>query len=316
MTTSAGERLRRLGQRVSATPFVSEALPRIAATLGDYGRLMRLDRPIGTFLLLWPALWALWLASAGQPNPHVFVVFVLGVFLMRSAGCVINDYADRAIDPHVRRTRERPIAQGKVAPAEALVLFVSLALIALGLVLTLDRKTQQLALVGAVLTVTYPFFKRFFPIPQMYLGIAFAWSVPMAYVAQAGEISRIGWLLFMAAVVWTTAYDTMYAMVDREDDLKIGVRSSAVLFGDADRFIIGIMQLMTLLALWLVGRELTLDGWYLGGLAAAACFAFYQQWLIRDRVPEKCFRAFLNNNYFGMAVFIGILLEYVFRPAT
>lgn len=306
--------MRRLGARFTETTFVSEVLPQIAATLSDYGRLMRLDRPIGTFLLLWPALWALWLAADGKPQPHVFIVFVLGVFLMRSAGCVINDFADRKIDPHVRRTRDRPLAQGRVEPGEAIILFVGLSLIALGLVLTLDRTTQQLALIGAVLTVTYPFFKRFFPLPQLYLGIAFSWSVPMAYAAEAGEISRIGWLLFMAAVLWTTVYDTMYAMVDREDDLKLGLRSSAILFGDADRFIICVMQLMTLLALWLVGRELDLGYWYQGGLAAAACVALYEQWLIRDRLPDRCFRAFLNNNYFGMAVFIGIALEYLFRP--
>ncbi len=315
MATSAStsNRLRRLGERFNATTLVSEVLPQLAATIGDYGRLMRLDRPIGTFLLLWPTLWALWLAADGHPQPQVFLVFALGVFLMRSAGCVINDFADRKIDPQVRRTRERPMAQGRVEPAEAIMLFVGLALIALGLVLTLDRLTQQLALVGAVLTVTYPFFKRFFPIPQLYLGIAFSWSVPMAYAAEAGEISRIGWLLFIAAILWTTVYDTMYAMVDRDDDLKIGLRSSAILFGDADRFIIGVMQLMTLLALWLVGRDLDLGRWYQGGLAAAGCFFLYQQWLIRDRLPDRCFRAFLNNNYFGMTVFIGIALEYLFR---
>jgi 4-hydroxybenzoate polyprenyltransferase len=313
MTTPAGNRPRSWGERFNETTFATSVLPQIAATLGDYGRLMRVDRPIGTFLLLWPALWALWIASDGRPDPHVFIVFTLGVFLMRSAGCVINDFADRKIDPHVRRTRERPMAQGRVEPKEALILFVALSLIALGLVMTLDRFTQQLALVGAVLTVTYPFFKRFFPIPQMYLGIAFSWSVPIAYAAEAGTVSRIGWLLFMASLLWTTAYDTMYAMVDREDDLRIGVRSSAILFGDADRAIIGIMQLMTLLALWLAGRETGLGAWYQGGLAAAACFSLYEQWLIRDRSPEKCFRAFLNNNYFGMVVFIGIALEYLFR---
>jgi 4-hydroxybenzoate polyprenyltransferase len=313
MTTPGGNRPRSWGERFNETAFATQVLPQLAATLGDYGRLMRVDRPIGTFLLLWPALWALWLASDGHPHPRVFIVFTLGVFLMRSAGCVINDFADRKIDPLVRRTRERPMAQGRVEPKEALMLFVALSLIALGLVMTLDRFTQQLAMVGAVLTVTYPFFKRFFPIPQMYLGIAFSWSVPMAYAAEAGTISRIGWLLFMASLLWTTAYDTMYAMVDREDDLKIGVRSSAILFGDSDRTIIGIMQLMTLLALWLVGRDLMLGAWYHGGLAGAACFSLYEQWLLRERIPDKCFRAFLNNNYFGMAVFIGIALEYLFR---
>lgn len=316
MPSSESHRPRTLSERYAASVFASEVLPQLAATLADYGRLMRLDRPIGTFLLLWPALWALWLASAGRPDPHVFIVFVLGVFLMRSAGCVINDFADRKIDPHVRRTRERPLAQGRVEPGEAVMLFIGLSLIALGLVLTLDRFTQQLAVVGAVLTVTYPFMKRFFPLPQIYLGLAFSWSVPMAYAAEAGEITRIAWLLFMAAVLWTTVYDTMYAMVDREDDLKLGVRSSAILFGDADRFIVGVMQLMTLLALWLIGRELDLGTWYRGGLAAAACFSLYEQWLIRDRNPDRCFKAFLNNNYFGMTVFIGIALEYLFNTGT
>ena len=313
MTTPAGNRPRSWGERFRETAFATEVLPQLAATLCDYGRLMRVDRPIGTFLLLWPALWALWLASDGHPQPRVFIVFALGVFLMRSAGCVINDFADRKIDPHVRRTRERPLAQGRVEPKEAIMLFVALSLIALGLVMTLDRLTQQLALIGAVLTVTYPFFKRFFPIPQMYLGIAFSWSVPMAYAAEAGTISRIGWLLFMASLLWTTAYDTMYAMVDREDDMKIGVRSSAILFGDADRAVIGIMQLMTLLALWLVGHDLVLGVWYHGGLASAACFSLYEQWLLRERNPDRCLRAFLNNNYVGMAVFIGIALDYLFR---
>src|SRR5690606_4072456 len=198
-------------------------------------------------------------------------------------------------------------------PMEALALCGALALIALGLVLTLNRLTQLLALAGGVLMLTYPFFKRFFPLPQFYLGAAFTWSVPMAYAAQTGSVPRIAWLLFLAGLLWTMVYDTMYAMADREDDRKLGIRSSALLFGDADRAIVGAMQLMTLFALWLVGKELALGVWYRTGLAAAAIFALYEQALIRERNPEDCVRAFLNNNYFGMSVFLGIALDYTFR---
>lgn len=313
MLSAVRSHLRDLGGRVGSSRLIASFLPQAAATIGDYVRLMRLDRPIGIWLLLWPALWALWLSSEGRPDPHVFVVFVLGVVLMRSAGCVINDYADREFDPHVARTRDRPLAAGRVEPHEALTLFAGLGLIAFGLVLTLNNLTRLLALVGGLLTITYPFLKRFFPLPQMYLGAAFAWSVPMAYAAQTATVPRAAWLLFMAVTVWTAAYDTIYAMVDRQDDLKIGIRSSAILFGDADRFIIGVMQLMVLLALWLLGKQLELGVWYRTGLAAAAIFALYQQFLIRERRSPDCFRAFLNNNYFGMAVFVGIALDYLFR---
>jgi len=274
---------------------------------------MRLDKPIGIWLLLWPVLWALWLSSNGRPDEHVFLVFVLGTVLTRSAGCAINDFADRKFDGHVARTRNRPLVTGEIDPIEAVGLCFALCMIALGLVLTLDKKTQALALVGGVLLLTYPFMKRFFPLPQFYLGAAFTWGVPMAYMAHTGEVPRIGWLLFIAGLMWTMAYDTMYAMVDREDDRKIGIRSSAILFGDADRFIVGVLQLMVLLALWLAGRELKLGMWYGLGLAVAAVFALYQQFLIRDRAPAECFKAFLNNNYFGMAIFIGIALHYLFN---
>ena len=282
-------------------------------TAGEYARLMRLDRPIGIWLLLWPTLWALWLASAGRPDEHVFIVFVLGVVLMRSAGCVINDFADRDVDPYVRRTRDRPLAARRLEAREALVLFAALSLIALGLVLTLNRLTQLLAVAGGILTVAYPFMKRRFPLPQILPGASFAWSVPMAYAAETGGVPRVAWLVFIAVTLWTAAYDTMYAMVDREDDLKIGIHSSAILFGDMDRSLIGAMQLLTLLALSLVGRNLELGSWYYAGLAIAACLALYQQYLIRDRDPDGCFRAFLNNHYFGMAVFVGIALDYLFR---
>jgi 4-hydroxybenzoate polyprenyltransferase len=306
------DRLRWLSHRIGSTTFVAEVLPAAAARARAYGKLLRLDKPIGIYLLLWPVLWALWLSSKGHPDQHVFIVFVLGTVLTRAAGCAMNDFADRNFDAHVKRTRDRPIVTGQVDPIEALALCASLGLIALGLVLTLDKLTQLMSIVGAVLLMTYPFMKRFFPLPQFYLGAAFTWSVPMSYAAHTGSVPRMAWLLFLAGLCWTMAYDTMYAMVDREDDRKLGIRSSAILFGDADRFIIGVMQLMSLLALWLAGRELELGLWYGLGLAVAAVFALYQQYLIRDRRPEECFKAFLNNNYYGMAIFVGIALEFVF----
>lgn len=306
-------RLRWLGHRISTTFLFTETLPRIRTKARAYAQLTRLNRPIGTWLLLWPVLWALWMSSDGRPDQHVFIVFVLGVLLTRAAGCAINDFADRNFDGHVQRTRDRPLVTGQLDPIEAVALSIALGLIALGLVLTLNPLTQLLALVGGFLLLTYPFMKRFFAIPQLYLGAAFTWSVPMAYAAQTGEVPRLAWLLFLSGLLWTMAYDTMYAMVDREDDRKLGIRSSALLFGDADRFIVGVMQLMSLFGLWLAGRELELGAWYAAGLAAAAIFALYQQILIRERIREKCFRAFINNNYFGMAIFIGIALEYLWR---
>jgi 4-hydroxybenzoate polyprenyltransferase len=280
----------------------------------QYALLMRVHKPIGTMLLLWPALCALWLAGDGHPDPHVFTVIVLGVLLMRAAGCVINDFADRDIDPYVKRTRDRPLAAGRVSPAEALTLFAALSLIAVGLVLTLNHLTRLLAVGGALLTVIYPFLKRVISVPQFVLGIAFGWSVPMVYAAQTGSVPPEAWLLFIAVVLWATAYDTMYAMVDRADDLELGVKSTAILFADADRFVIAVMQLMLLLDLYFVGRLAGLGAWYLAGVAGAALAALYQQYLIRDREPERCFRAFLNNNLLGAAVFSGILLDYTFPP--
>ncbi len=286
----------------------------LARQYSGYARLMRLDRPIGIWLLLWPTLWALWIASEGRPQQHIFVIFVLGVIVMRSAGCVINDFADRRIDPRVKRTRDRPLATGEVKPAEALILFGGLMLIALGLVLTLNRLCQLLALVGAGLAVIYPFSKRFFMAPQFVLGLAFGWGVPMAFAAELGEIPRLGWLTFLAAIIWATIYDTEYAMVDREYDEKLGVRSTAILFGDADRFILGVLKLMLLANLYLVGQSAGLGYWYLAGLGVAGMFALYQQYLIRDRDPQRCFEAFLNNHPLGTAVFVGLALDYVFNP--
>jgi len=226
---------------------------------------------------------------------------------------VMNDFADREFDPHVRRTADRPLARQSVSTAEALGLFAVLGLIALALVIPLNRPTQVLALIGGVLAVTYPFLKRFFSLPQAYLGLAFSWSVPMAFAAQTGELPLVAWVLFLAGVLWTTAYDTMYAMVDREDDLVIGIRSSAILFGRADRLVIGVLQAGALAGLALAGSLAGLGHWYWAGLGLATAFAVYQQWLIKDREPGACFRAFLNNNLFGLAIFAGIALDYLFR---
>lgn len=280
--------------------------------LRQYALLMRLNRPVGIYLLLWPTLWALWIAGQGRPDWLVFIVFVLGVVLMRSAGCVINDYADRDFDPHVARTRERPIAAGRVSPKEALVLFVVLCLVAFGLVLTMNGLTIMLSFVAALLAAIYPFTKRYTHLPQVFLGAAFGWAVPMVFAAQTGAIPQAAWLLFIATVLWATAYDTMYAMVDRPDDLKIGVKSTAILFGEADRMIIGAIQVMFFAAMLLAGRQLALGAFYYLGLAVAGGFAVYQQYLIRNRDAPGCFKAFLNNNGFGAAIFCGIVLDYLF----
>ena len=286
---------------------------RLERRLTEYARLTRLDRPIGTWLLLWPALWALWIAGEGRPNPRVLVIFVLGVFVMRAAGCVINDFADRDIDPHVRRTRDRPLAARRVSPREALVLFAILIGIALYLVTRLDPFTVKLAIFGALLTISYPLVKRVFPLPQLYLGISFGgWSVLMAFAAELGALPRVAWVLYIAAVIWAVIYDTIYAMIDREDDIRIGVKSSAILFADMDRFLIGVMQLMMLGALVLVGRNMHYGSWYQGGVLAAALLFAWHQWLIRKRDPAGCLRAFLNNQYVGLVVFVGILLQYVY----
>ncbi len=281
--------------------------------LTQYSRLMRLDRPIGIFLLMWPMLWALWIASEGSPNPLVLLVFASGVVLMRSAGCVINDYADRNFDPHVERTRDRPIAAGRVSPGEALTLFAVLCLTAFGLVLLMNRLTIMLSFVGVVLAALYPFMKRFTHLPQVFLGAAFGWAVPMVFAAQTGGVPKVAWLLFVATVLWATAYDTMYGMVDREDDLKIGVKSTAILFGEADRAIIATIQLLLLAALLMVGQTASLGGYYYFGLLLASGLALYQQYLIRERQPKDCLQAFLNNNWFGAAVFTGLVLDYLVR---
>lgn len=290
------------------------ALHNLSTQMRHYGQLMRLNKPIGIWLLLWPTLWALWLAGEGHPDAGIFTVFVLGVVVMRSAGCVLNDYADRNIDPYVERTRARPIASGAVAPIEALLLFLALALIAVGLASLLNRPAQLLAIGAAVLTIVYPFLKRYISIPQFILGAAFGWAVPMAFAAQTGEATQLGWLVFGCALIWATIYDTFYAMVDRNDDLKLGVKSTAIMFGDADLFVIGGLQLLMLFALLLVGGMAELGFWYYASVAVAGLLMAYHQWLARDRSRDGCFRAFLNNHYIGMIVFIGIVLHYTFDP--
>jgi 4-hydroxybenzoate polyprenyltransferase len=279
-----------------------------------YARLMRLDRPIGIWLLLWPTLWGLWIAGAGRPTPHVFIVLVLGVVIMRSAGCVINDFADRNFDGAVERTRDRPMATGEVTAVEAIVLFLALSLIAIALVLTLNRLTQLLAIVGAMLTIVYPFMKRFIAAPQLFLGAAFAWGVPMAFAAETGEVPRLAWLIWLTALIWGVIYDTMYAMADRADDSGIGIKSTAILFGNADVFIVMMLQIIMLLGLLLIGAAAKLGGWYSSGVGIAAAFMFYEFLLIRSRDPQRCFNAFLNNRFVGAAVFAGIVLDYTFQP--
>lgn len=279
--------------------------------LHEYALLMRLDKPIGAFLLLWPTLWALWLAGQGQPAKGVVVIFVLGVFLMRSAGCVINDIADRNFDPYVARTRQRPLAAQRLTVREAVVVFIALCLTAFALVLRLNTLTVLLSLPALALATSYPFMKRFHHLPQVHLGAAFGWSIPMAFAALTGDIPLLAWLLFAANVVWSVVYDTMYAMVDRDDDLQVGAKSTAILFGARDRQIIGRLQLLLLALLVLVGITGELGWAYYTGLFAATWFALYQQYLIRNREPSQCFRAFLNNNWFGLIIFCGIVLDFL-----
>ena len=284
--------------------------PDILQKLKLYAQLVRLDKPIGIYLLLWPTLWALAIAGEGSPDGWVLFVFVCGVVLMRSAGCAINDYADRNIDCHVARTCDRPLTSGKISSKEALLVFAVLAGIAFLLVLTLNRYTIYLSLGGIVLAATYPFMKRYHYLPQVHLGAAFGWAVPMAYAAQTGSVNRITWLLYIATVLWTVAYDTMYAMVDREDDLKVGAKSTAILFGDADRVIIGILQFLFIATLWLVGQDLGFSAIYFAALIFAALLLAYEQAMIFYRIPEFCFQAFLHNHWVGTVVFFGIMGHY------
>src|SRR3984957_8924146 len=294
-------------------PKEAPFLYRIQRRIEEYALLARLDRPIGTWLLLWPALWGLWIAGSGNPHPKVLMVFLLGVFVMRAAGCVINDFADRNVDPHVRRTRDRPLAARRVTPREALYLFAILITAALYLVTRLNLLTLKLAVIGAFLTISYPFVKRFFPMPQLWLGISFGgWSVPMGFAAESGVVPRVAWVLYIAGVMWAAIYDTMYAMVDREDDVKIGIKSTAILFADMDKLLIGVMQAMMLFALVLAGRSMEFGQWYYSGIMGAGLLFVYQQWLIRKREPAGCLKGFFNNQYVGAVIFVGIMLQYLY----
>ncbi len=281
----------------------------LSMRLKQYALLMRLDKPIGILLLLWPTLWALWLAAKGMPSISLLLIFVLGVVLMRSAGCVINDFADRNIDPHVQRTKDRPLAAKRLGSREAIALFMVLCLLAFALVWQCNRLTILLSFPAVFLAASYPFSKRFIPLPQAYLGLAFAWAIPMAFAAVGNTIPNQSWLLFAATVLWALIYDTMYAMVDRQDDLRIGVQSSAIFFGRADKLMIGLFQLSMLLVLYAVGEAFSLGLLYQGALMGAAGLFAYQQWLIRKRQASQCFKAFLHNHWLGLLVFIGIAAD-------
>ncbi|OOF30934.1 4-hydroxybenzoate octaprenyltransferase [Salinivibrio proteolyticus] len=270
-------------------------------------QLARLDRPIGTLLFLWPTLWALFLAADGLPPFDVLAVFVLGVYMMRAAGCVINDYADRHFDGHVKRTKDRPLPSGRISEKEALALFFGLVLASFALVLTQNLLTIQLSFVGVALAFVYPFMKRYTHLPQLVLGLAFSWGIPMGFAAVQDTIPPVAWLLFMANNCWIIAYDTLYAMVDRDDDLKIGVKSTAILFGRWDKAAIGGLQLSTLLLLMLVGNWLSLSAGFHWSLLAAFALFVYQQYLVRERERMPCFQAFMNNNYVGLVIFLGVL---------
>lgn len=281
--------------------------------LQQYWLLARFDKPIGILILLWPALWALWLASSGSPDLLVLGVICCGVVLMRAAGCVINDYADRDFDPHVARTKLRPMAAGKVKPKEALIVFAVLCLTAFALVLLLNTYTILLSFGGVFLAASYPFMKRYTQLPQAYLGIAFGWAVPMSFAAQSNEIPLVAWLMYLATALWALVYDTMYAMVDKDDDLKIGIKSTAILFGDKDREIMAILQVIIMLLMVQIGRLQDLSWVYYVALACASLFFVYQQKLIFYRNKKDCFTAFLNSNWFGLVIFVGLVLEFALK---
>tara|TARA_B100001013_G_scaffold165947_1_gene99437 strand:- start:639 stop:1514 length:876 start_codon:yes stop_codon:yes gene_type:complete len=277
----------------------------------QYLLLIRLNRPIGIFLLLWPTLWGLWIASEGFPNTKILVVFLFGVFLMRSAGCILNDIIDKDFDKFVARTQNRPLASDKLSSIEAFIVAISLIFIAFLLVLTTNTLTVQLSFVAIILAGTYPFLKRHTYLPQFFLGLTFGWSIPMAFAATTNSIPKIAWLLLIANILWAVVYDTIYAMIDREDDLKIGIKSTAILFDDADRFIIGLIQSLVLIALIVIGQQASLNTIYYFSLIIGGCLFLYQLYLIRNRDPKKCMQAFLNNNWFGLVVFIGLFINYL-----
>lgn len=277
----------------------------------QYLLLIRLNRPIGIFLLLWPTLWGLWIASEGFPNTKILVVFLFGVFLMRSAGCILNDIIDKDFDKFVARTQNRPLASDKLSSIEAFIVAISLIFIAFLLVLTTNTLTVQLSFVAIILAGTYPFLKRHTYLPQFFLGLTFGWSIPMAFAATTNSIPKIAWLLLIANILWAVVYDTIYAMIDREDDLKIGIKSTAILFDDADIFIIGLIQSLVLIALIVIGQQASLNTIYYFSLIIGGCLFLYQLYLIRNRDPKKCMQAFLNNNWFGLVVFIGLFINYL-----
>ncbi|WP_318364162.1 4-hydroxybenzoate octaprenyltransferase [Enterobacter sp.] len=276
-----------------------------------FHRLMRTDKPIGALLLLWPTLWALWVATPGVPPLWILAVFVAGVWLMRAAGCVVNDYADRKIDGHVKRTVNRPMPSGAVTEKEARTLFVVLVLLAFVLVLTLNLMTIALSVAALALAWVYPFMKRYTHLPQVVLGAAFGWSIPMAFAAVSESLPLSCWLMFVANVLWAVAYDTLYAMVDRDDDLKIGVKSTAILFGRHDKLIVGLLQVIVLALMTAVGWLNGLGWPYYASIAVAGALFIYQQWLVVNREREACFKAFMNNNYVGLALFLGLAVSYL-----
>jgi 4-hydroxybenzoate polyprenyltransferase len=274
-------------------------------------QLIRFDKPIGTLLLLWPTLWALWLAAQGVPDVELLVIFVVGTFLTRSAGCIVNDLADRNLDGAVARTSARPLVTGTVTTHEALILFMALMSLAFILVLLTNTLTIALSVFAVLLASSYPFMKRYTHLPQLVLGAAFSWGIPMAFAAQRGTLPTALWLLYLGNLLWTMAYDTAYAMVDREDDLKAGIKSTAILFGQYDRLMIGLLQLGCLLCLYHAGRAFGLGLYYNIGLVVAAGLFVYQQYLIRERRSDACLKAFLHNNWVGMAIFTGVALNYL-----
>lgn len=278
----------------------------------DFIALARMDRPIGTWLLMWPTLWGLWFAAEGFPGWHLLLVFTLGVFLTRSAGCVMNDIADRNFDGMVKRTQGRPLAQGRIQVPEAVMFMGGLLFVALLLVLSTNLLTVGLACIGAAIAAIYPFMKRYTYMPQAILGVAFSCGIPMAFAASRGEIPLLAWLLVVANLIWTVAYDTEYAMVDRDDDLKLGLKSTAILFADLDRFMVGLLQVIFLCVLWLIARKIDLSATFYWGLLGAAGLFCYQHWLIKDRDRDRCFAAFLNNHWVGCAIFIGIAIHFWF----
>jgi 4-hydroxybenzoate polyprenyltransferase len=287
---------------------LSRHFPQIYARTPAFWQLMRADKPIGTYLLLWPTLSALWLAADGWPDWHLIFIFALGTWLMRSAGCCVNDFADAHVDGSVKRTEGRAIVTGRVTRKEALLSFVLLCLVAASLLLFMNGLTALLSLGAIALTAVYPFMKRYTHLPQVVLGMAFSWGILMAFTAQTGTLPAIAWVLYAANCLWTVAYDTQYAMADREYDLQIGVKSTAILFGDADRVMIGMLQVMFIFALVLVGNALSLSGWYYLALLIASILLGWQQWMIRDREPQACFQAFLHNHWVGLVIFVGVIL--------